>query len=78
MIYEFYISDILIRCDRCVKDGENFLHLYRNNYYVANINLDAYSVFVMHKSSNVITFGLKERRWYYGKAKFKFWWTIIN
>ena len=59
MIYEFYLDGILIQANRYVKDEQNFLHLYRNDYYVANINLDAYSIFVMHKSENNITFGLK-------------------
>ncbi len=61
MIYEFYLDDIIVRCDKCVKDEQNFLHLYRSNIYIANICLDTYLVFTMHKSENNIIFGLKKR-----------------
>lgn len=37
MIYEFYLDDIIVRCDKCVKDEQNFLHLYRSKPY-ANRN----------------------------------------
>ena len=76
MIYEFYLDGILIRATRCEKDKQNFLHLYRRGY-AANINLNIYSIFVMYKSDNSITFGLK-RKWLYGKVKFKFCRTIRN